>query len=535
MGKALELTQLPSFVVANSTTMTVNAFNFTVGSDFIANTTGAYHTGTVNAASHTVGSSFIANSTAVIVGNTSVGWFGFGETTPVSTRAFNIKRSWTTDSTAMTSFSNTIINNTTLTAPRGYYGQWNIITSNILDANSSGGIQGSDVYGTYTYALNGSVGGDARINNITGSGSEVRNQAGGATANTVDTATGSISKVIQSSSGITTQAVGVKSQIYAANNSVTGNVTSAYGFSSLIQSNTAMTVGTGYLYHGTYQGSTTTTRYGLYITGEANNYLSGNLSVAGSANVTTSVNSALLTVGSNFIANTTGAYHTGTVNAASYTVGSNFIANTTAVGIGTTSTLGNSLLSVLTGITARTEAASGVTPYFQSYNGNASTDLKTWRFGTVAAGDLIFETVNDAYSASTERMRIDSSANLKFNSGYGSVATAYGCRAWVNFNGTGVVAIRASGNVTSITDNGVGDYTVNFTNAMPDGNYAYHIGSKQDQAGVGDAAFPTNGTPTGVTDGAAGMTTTRIRLRFVNLDGTASLRDQEVVCVSIFR
>jgi hypothetical protein len=46
------------------------------------------------------------------------------------------------------------------------------------------------------------------------------------------------------------------------------------------------------------------------------------------------------------------------------------------------------------------------------------------------------------------------------------------CRAWVNFNGTSTVAIRASFNVTSITDNGTGDYTVNFTNAMPDINYS---------------------------------------------------------------
>jgi len=67
--------------------------------------------------------------------------------------------------------------------------------------------------------------------------------------------------------------------------------------------------------------------------------------------------------------------------------------------------------------------------------------------------------------------QFDSSANFKFNSGYGSVATAYGCRAWANFNGTGTVAIRASGNVSSITDNGTGDYTINFTNSMPDANY----------------------------------------------------------------
>ena len=45
-------------------------------------------------------------------------------------------------------------------------------------------------------------------------------------------------------------------------------------------------------------------------------------------------------------------------------------------------------------------------------------------------------------------------------------------KAWVNFNGTGTVSIRAGFNVSSITDNGVGNYTVNFTNAMPDTNYA---------------------------------------------------------------
>ena len=61
---------------------------------------------------------------------------------------------------------------------------------------------------------------------------------------------------------------------------------------------------------------------------------------------------------------------------------------------------------------------------------------------------------------------------FEFNSGYGSVATAYGCRAWVNFNGTGTVAIRGSGNVSSITDTGTGSYTVNLSSSMPDANYA---------------------------------------------------------------
>lgn len=64
----------------------------------------------------------------------------------------------------------------------------------------------------------------------------------------------------------------------------------------------------------------------------------------------------------------------------------------------------------------------------------------------------------------------DSDALSLFNAS-GS-APVYAPRAWVNFNGSGTVAIKASGNVSSITDNGVGDYTINFTTAMPDANYA---------------------------------------------------------------
>jgi hypothetical protein len=64
----------------------------------------------------------------------------------------------------------------------------------------------------------------------------------------------------------------------------------------------------------------------------------------------------------------------------------------------------------------------------------------------------------------------------------------YLASAWVNFDGTGTPAIRASGNVSSITDNGTGDYTVNFTNAFADANYA-STGSAQSQPGTFDAFF----------------------------------------------
>lgn len=92
--------------------------------------------------------------------------------------------------------------------------------------------------------------------------------------------------------------------------------------------------------------------------------------------------------------------------------------------------------------------------------------------GAISTVDLADGAITPA-KLSTGKPSWDSSGNLSFNSGYGSSTTAYGCRAWVNFNGTGTVAIRASGNVSSITDAGnTGQYTVNFTTAFPDASYA---------------------------------------------------------------
>ena len=110
-----------------------------------------------------------------------------------------------------------------------------------------------------------------------------------------------------------------------------------------------------------------------------------------------------------------------------------------------------------------------------SLEGTSSSGIRFFTDGaaTIAKGS--------AY-VPTEQARIDSAGLFKFNSGYGSAATAYGCRAWVNFNGTGTVAIRASGNVSSITDNGTGDYTVNFTTAMVDANYGYEVSGREDES-----------------------------------------------------
>jgi hypothetical protein len=98
------------------------------------------------------------------------------------------------------------------------------------------------------------------------------------------------------------------------------------------------------------------------------------------------------------------------------------------------------------------------------------------------------------------------------------------CRAWVNFNGTGTVAIRASGNVSSITDNGTGDYTVNFTTAMSDANYAISGSGAQDNTGSQSVLNLYSNT-------ARLVGSSRIN----TVNGVFALADMLVVAVSIFR
>lgn len=136
------------------------------------------------------------------------------------------------------------------------------------------------------------------------------------------------------------------------------------------------------------------------------------------------------------------------------------------------------------------------------------------------------------YTNGVERARYDTSGNFLMNSGYGSAATAYGCRAWVNFNGTGTVAIRASGNVSSITDNGVGDYTVNFTNAMPDANYSV-VGTAQQNT---FANADCGSVSTHRVSGAGALTTTSVRLDTTNTaTTTGNPQDMLSVQIAIFR
>jgi hypothetical protein len=106
-------------------------------------------------------------------------------------------------------------------------------------------------------------------------------------------------------------------------------------------------------------------------------------------------------------------------------------------------------------------------------------------------------------------------------------APIYACRAWVNFNGTGTVAIRASGNVSSITDNGVGDYTVNFTTAMSDADYCADISFERDTTSQVNVR-----TCSGYT---GGRTTSSFRLVTEYSAGSGAAVDMPAVYLSIFR
>jgi hypothetical protein len=166
-------------------------------------------------------------------------------------------------------------------------------------------------------------------------------------------------------------------------------------------------------------------------------------------------------------------------------------------------------------------------------------------------GRLVFSVTADGASSPTERFRIGSAGQLGIGGATygtsGQVLTSGGAsaapswqdagggagtlKAWVNFNGTGTVAIRASGNVSSITDNGTGDYTVNFTTAIVDADYSVNITTgNPGNAGSLTALFASGGTQT-----EAAPTTSAFRFTQSFQPSANQLGDLKYICVSIFR
>ena len=141
--------------------------------------------------------------------------------------------------------------------------------------------------------------------------------------------------------------------------------------------------------------------------------------------------------------------------------------------------------------------------------------------GDVNTG-IFFSAANtvDIATDGVAQAQINSAGDFAINAGFGSVGKAYLCRAWVNFDGTGTPAIRASGNVTSITDDGTGLYTVNFTTAMPDANYAV------------SAMFASSGGGIRTVNGSYTTTSVQITAFVFN---TNVVYDEPTVSVGVFR
>jgi len=123
-------------------------------------------------------------------------------------------------------------------------------------------------------------------------------------------------------------------------------------------------------------------------------------------------------------------------------------------------------------------------------------------------------------------------ANAVTTAKLGSAEQSGLCKAWVNFNGTGTVAIRASYNVSSITDNGTGDYTVNFTTAMVDANYSASVGAMRNTA-YSAGNFQQIGAPR--MDTTYGNTYSTGSFRLLTTQGVDTLTDPLTVNVAIFR
>ena len=190
------------------------------------------------------------------------------------------------------------------------------------------------------------------------------------------------------------------------------------------------------------------------------------------------------------------------------------------VGVGTSSP--DQTLSVGSGAADTRMSINGTGQYQLKFTNSGANGF--W-IGSPGANSLAF-----AQDDGATRMTIDSSGNLKFNSGYGSAATAYGCRAWVNFNGTGTVAIRASGNVSSITDSGTGKYRANFTNSMPDAYYAAEVTVIKDDAADNNDMYATIGAT-----GVSGRTPTTTYVPITTTRLNTALVDCPVVNVVIIR
>ena len=392
---------------ANMST-SVNSALLTVGTSFVANTTGAYHTGTVNAASFTT-TGLVANVTAlvptsntILLGNSigrfvltaNTGDFSGAVTGTSANMSTSVNSALLTVGTSFIANTTALVVTTPLTANGTTGSSGEVLLSNGATGSPYWGTVSSSVPATYVQNT------DSRTlsGNLVISGTYFNPSAntillGNSIQRWVLSAnTGDFSGAVTGTSA--NMSTSVNSALLTVGTNFIANTTALVVTTPLTANGTTGTSGQVLHSNGTtgapYWTSVTASVPATYVQNTDSRTLSGNLVISGtyfnpsantillgnsiqrwvlsantgdfsgavtgiSANMSTSVNSALLTVGTNFIANTTGAYHTGTINAASLTVGTSFIANTT--GTYHTGTVNAASLTVGTSFIANTTGA----------------------------------------------------------------------------------------------------------------------------------------------------------------------------------
>ena len=168
------------------------------------------------------------------------------------------------------------------------------------------------------------------------------------------------------------------------------------------------------------------------------------------------------------------------------------------------------------------------TSYDGTDSGLASTNVKD-AIDEVAAQEPEIASTAQA-EAGTDNETFITPLRMREGFNAGGDAPVFACRAWVNFDGTGTVSIRASGNVSSITDNGTGDYTVNFNTAMPDANYSATFGTGTDRTSQ------SGGTNTRQAEPVFELSSTTAFRFYIGLQSSPfEFRDAQFSCVAIFR
>jgi hypothetical protein len=189
---------------------------------------------------------------------------------------------------------------------------------------------------------------------------------------------------------------------------------------------------------------------------------------------------------------------------------------------GVTSVNGSAAAPSVTGADADTGIVYGTNTLSLATGGVTAVTVDSSQNVALAAGLTVTGTATATTFSGSGASLTNLPAPAALSTASGS-APSYSARAWVNFNGTGTVAIRASGNVSSVSDGGTGNYTVNFSTAMADANYS----------AVSMTVSQTNQVARQACINVSGASSSALPL-LTGSTSSAALVDLSVVCVAVF-